>query len=243
METLTGRLDRSFWLAHLFIPLAVAALVLFAFESSGMDLWLADRWYALEGFEWTWRKSWLAYDVIHQHGKQALVAAWLAGLATVVLSYRVDSLVRWRRPLAYLLTAMALLPAVIAGAKHFSQVPCPWDLSRYGGELPYRHNLGYPMGGSEIGHCFPAGHASGGFALLAVYFAAYPFVRRPALFLLPGLLVGALFALGQQARGAHFISHDLWTLSWCWFGALGLFFLFRPRHWLAQPVSGPSSED
>ncbi|HET6591419.1 MAG TPA: hypothetical protein VFG48_00750, partial [Xanthomonadales bacterium] len=40
-----------------------------------------------------------------------------------------------------------------------------------------------------------------------------------------------VIALGQQARGAHFLSHDLWTLSWCWFGALGLFLLFRPGRW------------
>ena len=51
------------------------------------------------------------------------------------------------------------------------------------------------------------------------------------LFLLPGMVIGFTFALGQQARGAHFISHDLWTLSLCWFGALGLFLLFQPHRW------------
>jgi membrane-associated PAP2 superfamily phosphatase len=129
---------------------------------------------------------------------------------------------------------MVLLPTLIAFSKRFSSVPCPWDLARYGGDAVYRHNLSYPVGPAEIGHCFPAGHASGGFALLALYFAAYASARFPAVYLLPGILVGVVFALAQQARGAHFISHDLWTLSICWFGALGLYVLFRPQTWPRQ---------
>ena len=41
-------------------------------------------------------------------------------------------------------------------------------------------------------------------------------------------LIGTVFALGQQARGAHFLSHDLWTLAICWFGSVVLFLLMRP---------------
>jgi len=126
---------------------------------------------------------------------------------------------------------MALLPASIAWSKRLSPVACPWDLARYGGDSTYLRTFEYSFGLADAGHCFPAGHASGGFALLALYFAAYLYARRPALFLLPGLLVGTVFALGQQARGAHFLSHDLWSLSLCWFGALGLFLLFRPGRW------------
>ena len=42
------------------------------------------------------------------------------------------------------------------------------------------------------------------------------------------LLAGAglVFGSGQQLRGAHFLSHDLWSLAVCWFLALGLFCLF-----------------
>lgn len=33
------------------------------------------------------------------------------------------------------------------------------------------------------------------------------------------LVSGLLFGVVQQLRGAHFISHDLWTLVICWFVA------------------------
>jgi membrane-associated PAP2 superfamily phosphatase len=225
------RLDRRFWTLHLLIPLAVAAVVLTALEFTGIDLWLADQWFASEGGHWAWRDHWLAYDVIHHHGKRVLIAFGGLQLILLALSFYVARLRPWRMPLLYLLASMVVVPAAIAHSKHYSAVPCPWDLARYGADLPYLRTFTYPVGLTDTGHCFPSGHSAGGFGLLALYFAGYFYVRRPALLLLPGLMVGWVFALGQQARGAHFLSHDLWAMSLCWFGALGLFWLFRPGRW------------
>lgn len=235
--------DQTFWISHLFLPLTAAVLVLWTLESTTVDLWLADRWYAFEGHQWALRDHWLTYDVIHHHGKQALGVLWLALLGVLLASYRVPRLEMWRRPLGYLLTAMVLLPSLISWSKHLSPVPCPWDLARYGGDMLYRHNLDHSFGLTDVGHCFPAGHASGGYGLLAMYFAAYPFVRRPLWFLLPGITVGLIFGLGQQARGAHFISHDLWTASLSWFGALALFLLFRPQRWGAPAPAADATPE
>jgi len=236
------RPDKRFWMSHLALPFFAAATLLVLLELTSVDLWLADRWFALEGGAWAWRDHWLAYDVIHHHGKQMLIAFGLALLVSIALSFRFDRLRERRMALIYLLTSMALLPACIASSKRFSPVPCPWDLIPYGGESVYRHNFEYTFGVAQSGHCFPAGHASGGFALLAIYFAAFFYARRPALFLLPGLIVGTVFALGQQVRGAHFLSHDLWSLSLCWFGALGLFLLFHPGRWPGSVVRDASAQ-
>jgi membrane-associated PAP2 superfamily phosphatase len=201
-------------------------------EQTTLDLWLADQWFALQGGQWAWRSHWLSYDLIHHHGKQLIIATGLAALLLITVSFVRPAMRHWRAPMSYLLTTMAVVPALIASAKRLSPVACPWDLTRYGGELPYVRTFEHGFGPSDLGHCFPAGHASGGFILLAMYFAALPLIKRPGRFLLPGLLVGWIFALGQQSRGAHFLSHDLWTLGLCWFGALGMFLLFRPARWL-----------
>ncbi len=229
-------LDNRFWIIHLVLPLAVAATVLFTLENTGIDLWLADHWYALEGNEWALRDHWVTYDVIHHHGKQMILTIGLVLLALLLASHRVSRLHPWRKPMGYLLASMILLPTAIAYSKHYSPVHCPWDLTRYGGHATYQRTFDYTFDATDLGHCFPAGHASGGFALLALYFAMYFYARKPLLFLLPGLIVGFVFAFGQQARGAHFISHDLWSISICWFGALGLFLLFRPGTW-PQPAA------
>lgn len=223
--------SKGFWAWHLWLPLVLASTVLFSIEHTSVDLWLADQWYALQGGQWAWRSHWVSYELIHHRGKQLIIGIGLSALALVILSYFRPGLRNWRAPMSYLLTTMAVVPALIASFKKFSPVDCPWDLIRYGGELPYLRTFEHSFGVTDIGRCFPAGHASGGFILLAMYFAVMPFVKNPARFLLPGLLVGWIFALGQQSRGAHFLSHDLWTLSICWFGALGMFMLFRPSRW------------
>lgn len=231
MQPCCWRPDKDFWVLHLALPLAAAVTLLTLLEHTSVDLWLADRWFALEGGTWAWRDHWLAYDVIHHHGKQLVIAFGLVVLAMIVFGFFHTRFRKWRLPLIYLLTGMALPAAAIARFKRLSPVPCPWDLARYGGESEYVRTFEHTFGFTDVGHCFPSGHASGGFALLALYFATYLYARRPALLLLPGLLVGSVFALGQQARGAHFLSHDLWSLSLCWFAALGLFLLFRPGRW------------
>jgi membrane-associated PAP2 superfamily phosphatase len=231
-----GLFDRKFWMTHVALPLIVAVIVLTVLETTGIDLWVADRWYASEGFDWVLRSHWLTYDVIHHYGKVMIITLGLILLVLLVTSFRSPRLRSWRAPLGYLLTCMVLLPVLITWCKHFSHAPCPWDMVRYRGDIPYQHNFSYGWGASGTGHCFPAGHASGGFALVALYFAVYGYVRRPARFLLPGIAVGSVFALGQEARGAHFLSHDLWTVTICWFGALGLYLLFRPANW-ERPIA------
>ena len=36
------------------------------------------------------------------------------------------------------------------------------------------------------------------------------------------LVIGLVFGIAQQLRGAHFLSHDLWALMVCWLVALSL---------------------
>ena len=234
------RPDRAFWVSHALAPGLAAIALLFAVEHSGLDLWLASHWYAIEGGGWNWRDHWLAQGIIHHRGRQLVLTVGLAVLALWLASLRVPALRAWRRPLAYLFVSLVVLPSIVALTKRASPVPCPWDLAPFGGELPYRHNFAYAWPAlADGGHCFPAGHASGGFALVSLYFAAHAGGWRRAWLLLPGLAVGIAFALGQQARGAHFLSHDLWSLSVCWFGALALFALMRP--WKASASAPPGT--
>jgi membrane-associated PAP2 superfamily phosphatase len=235
------RPEKGFWAWHLWLPLFVAFACLYGIEQTSLDVLLADQWFALEGGKWAWRDSWVSYELIHHHGKQLIIAIGLTALSLIVASFLWPRVRYWRMPMSYLLTTMAAVPAAIAYFKHISPMDCPWNLIQYGGDQPYLRNFDHSFVSTHLGNCFPAGHASGGFILLAMYFAALPFVKRPARFLIPGLLVGWVFAIGQQSRGAHFISHDLWTLTICWFGALALFLAFRPATWpRATTVSMPN---
>jgi membrane-associated PAP2 superfamily phosphatase len=67
------------------------------------------------------------------------------------------------------------------------------------------------------GKCFPAGHASAAFAWFSGYFVfrrASPVVARR--WFVTVLVLGTVFGVVQQMRGAHYMSHTLWTAWICW---------------------------
>jgi len=121
------------------------------------------------------------------------------------------------------------VPGLVSLLKASSDLDCPWDLARYGGARAY-HGLLYAYAGPSA-HCFPAGHASAGYAWLALFF--FFAATRPAWRwrgLAAGAGLGLVFGIDQQLRGAHFLSHDLFTAMICWAVALGLSrWMLRPR--------------
>lgn len=190
------------------------------------DLWLADRLYAWEGHAWALRHAgWTRH--IHLIGRDVSTAAWLMVLAAWLIASLRAGWAHLRRPLLYLLTATAVSALLVAALKHGSNVDCPWDLLRYGGARPYLGLFELSPAGLGHGRCFPAGHASGGYAWLALYFflgTVTPRWRWAGLAV--GLGLGLLFGVSQQLRGAHFLSHDLATLALCWTCAVLVYRLF-----------------
>lgn len=161
--------------------------------------------------------DWWARDVIHQAGRWLPrgVAA-LAGVGWLV-SFVVPALAAWRRELLYVFCGMALVIGLVGLMKELTNVDCPWDLADFGGRNPYVALFAHRPHGLKHAACFPAAHSSSGFALLAIYFALrgrVPRVARVAFWAAIG--VGLIFAFGQEARGAHFLSHDLTSAAIAW---------------------------
>ncbi|HZX77884.1 phosphatase PAP2 family protein [Lysobacter sp.] len=221
--------DPRFLVMHAWLPFIALSALLVLTMGLGGDQWLADRMYAFEGGHWALRDAFVTDQLIHKAGRDMDIALWLSVLVAWILTHR-PGREHWRAPLAYLLTATALSMACVAWMKSWSNMDCPWDLLRYGGDRPYVGLWQLRPIGLERGSCFPAGHASGGYAWLALYF--FLAVVRPQWRwwgLAAGIALGLLFGVSQQLRGAHFLSHDLITAAICWGDALLCFGLFRRR--------------
>lgn len=161
--------------------------------------------------------DWWARDIIHQAGRwlPRSVAA-LAGFGWLA-SFRIGALARWRRELLYVFCGMALVIGLVGLMKELTNVDCPWDLSDFGGKNPYVALFAPRPGGLKHAACFPAAHSSSGFALLAIYFALRGRAGRLArVAFWSAISVGLIFAFGQEARGAHFLSHDLTSAAIAW---------------------------
>lgn len=221
---------RRFWLTHLAVPGAVFALIAVALERSGFDLMLADRLYALQGGNWSLKEHFLTSVVLHRWGRNLLALCWLAVVVAAIAANWSMRLRPYRRGLWYLALVLAVAPGLVNLLKGITHVDCPWDLQRYGGAVPYVPLFSAHPGTFRYGQCFPSAHASGGFALLGLYFFARrhaPSARWIALGVALG--IGTIYGFAQQLRGAHFLSHDLWALAVCWLTALAL------AQWLLRP--------
>lgn len=190
--------------------LACLALIL-AWEMTGWDLATA-RWVGSHaGF--AWRDAWWARSLLHDGGRWlslALLAllAWDAARPLLPGPRRRER-VFW---LAVVITCALAIPAL----KQLSATSCPWDLAEFGGAAPYVPHWLPGLRDGGPGHCFPSGHAVSAFAFLGTAMMWRP--HRPALargLLVAIVLMGLLYGGVQFLRGAHFVSHTLWTAWLC----------------------------
>jgi membrane-associated PAP2 superfamily phosphatase len=204
-----------FAVGHLWLPLMAWALAVCTIGALDIDWHLSRALYAWEGYRWLLRDATLTEAVLHRGGHALCIAAWLGTLGAWIVARRRGAALQ--RPLAFLLLSVLASTLLVSWIKSWSNMDCPWDIDGLGGTRPYLDLLSPRPSGLPQGRCFPAGHASGGYAWVGLYFvflAIRPAWRWRGLAI--GLGIGALFGLAQQLRGAHFLSHDLWTLAICW---------------------------
>lgn len=216
---------------HLVIPMLAALAASALLMGLQGDFLIADLIYAAQDHAWLLRDSWITTTVVHEAGKTLASAACLVVLLAWVWSLFDRRLAHLRRPLGYLAVTTLLGCAAVSLLKAITAMDCPWDLQRYGGLRPFVGLFEARPGDLGRAACFPAGHASAGYAWVTLYFffaAVRPQLKWVGLAV--ALVVGATFGVSQQLRGAHFMSHDLWTLVTCWLVALaGSYWLITPR--------------
>ena len=220
----------SFWRWHLGWPLAGFCLLSLVLAAGELDQRLAELFFDVGTGTWLGAGAgdWWAHRLLHDQGRW-LVRGVAAGASSLwVLSFAVPHLRRWRADAGFVALSMLLAVGIVGGLKAVTNVDCPWDLAGFGGHNPavalFAHRPDY----LPRARCFPGAHASSGFALFSFYFLwkdAAP--RRARWALAAALLTGCAFAVGQEARGAHFLSHDLTGAAIVWVVQLLLYWSLR----------------
>ena len=211
-------MDRTLW------PSITLLLALFVgFEFTDIDLWLQDHFFDFKTGTWLVEAAAPWPRLLFYTGPKVLI--WMLGIGLLVLACAPP---RWRdrlplrglarRDLWVVLATLATAPTLIATAKATTNVFTPHDIRRYGGFAPYVRVLeSYPANDRppSRGRGFPAGHASGGFALLAL--AGLAGTRRGRLIgASVGLTLGTMMGVYQMFKGAHYLSHTVITALFCW---------------------------
>lgn len=197
------------------IPILLMAVMLLV-DPTDLDYSLASLFY-VDGAGFIGRRSYWLETVLHDYARQAVILLALSFVLAYIASFRSRTLSAWRRPLGYVVLTMALTTSVVPPLKALTAVQCPWSLVEFGGGETYSPLLGTRPETARPGRCWPGGHASTGFSLLAWFFALrdrHPKAARVALAV--ALALGSVFSAARMAQGAHFLSHNVWTLLIDW---------------------------
>jgi membrane-associated PAP2 superfamily phosphatase len=214
-----------------FVWLSGLLAITLLWDASGLDRAVMQAIGSPQGF--ALRDAWWLSAVLHDGLRTAMTLAWL--LLVVWALWPGLRLPRRERWWVVALVSVSLLAVNLV--KNASLTSCPWDLRAFGGSARHVSHWAWGVVDGGPGRCFPGGHASSGFAFLAL---ALPWLLPPAgaaprrhvvglRWLAAAVFIGLLAGAVQTVRGAHFPSHTLWTLVIC--AALSV-----TGWWLASPT-------
>lgn len=196
----------SVWIAGLVVSVIIH-------EWSMLDFWIQDFFYNTQTSNWlVAARDPLPRFMFYLLPKWGMISTTVAlgfWLGSDLLGKRYRS--RECRARLVLFLTLICTPLVVGLIKRYSGVWCPAELTRYGGEHVYRMLFQSRSLDEKVGHCFPGGHASAGFAFMAMFYLSES--KKMGLFLgLFGCAVGWVMGLYQMFKGAHFMSHTTTTM-------------------------------
>ena len=214
------------------------------FNETPISLWISERFAdGVNGFPW--RDQWLTSTVFHSYANKVT--------ALIAIALILFNLKQWIRPTVsrrligsgrYLMCVWMLSALTISELKAITTLPCPWDLQMFGGTREYLSLLHTFSSAYPAGSCFPSGHSSGGWGMIGLGFVALLYGRSMFKGFLPAIVIGVIYGSTQIVRGAHLVSHELFTVAIClgyaWF--LANFYLF-PRFSLQRQTDESTTTD
>lgn len=213
---------QQMWLHVALIPLLLALLALLA-SSTGFDQAVSDYFYDASSARFPAHDSFWLELFGHRIAKAAIWIVALGLLATAIGVGPFRQSPDTRVAMWTALFAMGLGPAIVYLLKQTTGHHCPWDLKTYGGFAEY--SFQWFVAAADSGRCFPSGHASAGYSLIALYFLGLA-IERPRLArsgLIAAIVVGTLFSAIRVVQGAHFVSHNLWAAAIVWVASAMVF--------------------
>lgn len=198
---------------------ALLVLAIYLFGVTDIDLWVQDLLYDTQTHQWILDRNlqpyrWIFYDGV----KVVLVLFALSMLLSLLLGRKSALVQRYRQGILIVVLSALIVPTAASSLKKVTNMPCPKHSIRYGGAYPHtvvwEH---YPkaLNGLSPTQCWPAGHASGGFALLSLFFL---FKRRKNQYraLLFALGMGWVMGGYKMLIGDHYFSHTWITMLLSW---------------------------
>ncbi|MDD1015506.1 phosphatase PAP2 family protein [Pseudomonas rubra] len=234
---------RAFYMNNLGLPLLLAALVFLMFDLTNLDRLISNllldplsgqfpllhnQWFEKVTHKWprilpNWTGEMAVIGLLLSFIWPRFAAYPQAMPSRTLEKWRIAPALRfttrYRRDLLFVVVAFTLCTTVIHYLKSHTSVYCPVETTLYGGAQLHQEwfeNFTW-LDKAGAGRCWPGGHASSGFTLLAVYFVALRHRWAHARKLLVAVLVlGLVYGTARVLQGWHYMSHTFWAGIFVW---------------------------
>ena len=199
--------------------LLLAATILF-FGLTDIDLSVQNIFYNTGNHKWILDSHLQPYKFIFYDGiKKLLIIIAVLFLLALLFFWKKKLIQEYRKGIIILLLSAILVPTVVGALKKETNMPCPKEELQYGGLYPRTSVWQEYSSEFKLHHhktkCWPAGHASGGFALFSLFFL-FKKRRNKMIGLGVGFLTGWSMGLYKMLIGDHFFSHTVITMVLAW---------------------------
>jgi len=216
-------------LGHLLLVPLLLGLAALAIQHGPLDLALARLFADPVTHTFSLRGSRLLDLIGHEAARGLPIVIGVVGFAAGLCGLRYAPLKPWAPILISLGLSILLGPVLVNLLKGMTTQHCPNALDLFGGSLSYDADRAAPFWAASretAGRCLPSGHASGGYALLSLYFAGWaagrPEWRWSGLAI--GIGAGLVFSIVRMLQGAHFASATVWSAAVDWTVCAAVFY-------------------
>ena len=195
------------------------------FEYSNLDLWVQDFLFDFKANAWVLSHDNSIAKLLFYDGIKNFYILFVLSLVVALLFFSKTKLVsKNKTQLLIVCASVIVVPLLINVLKGATNIPCPRDIDHFGGRYPYATLLtDFPADfvQDEAVNCYPAGHASGGFALMSLYFL-FRSKKSKAVALGGALTLGWIVGSYKMLIGDHFLSHTVVTMLIAWIVILAI---------------------
>lgn len=201
----------------------IAAIVLIVavlfFGLSPADIWVQKHFYNIETHQWILDTNNTVLKFVFYDGiKRLLIVIAVLFLFVLILGWKKQWMRAYRRGLIIVVLSSIAVPLVVGSLKAVSNMPCPKSLDIFNGTYP--HTCVWEKYATKDCHlekqkCWPAGHASGGFALLSLIFLFHSRKNKIAAGS-AAIVIGGSMGSYKMLIGDHFLSHTVITMIVAW---------------------------
>jgi len=201
---------------------ATAIILMFLiilFGLTDIDVYIQNYFYDSTAHKWILNSNLQPYKFIFYDGAKKFLILIAVGFLVVLLFFRSKKVIKEHtKGIIIVILSAIIVPITVGMLKKSTNMPCPKNEILYGGKMPRTavwQSYKEPYSKMEKISCWPAGHASGGFALMSLFFL-FKSRRRKWIALATGVTVGWIMGIYKMLIGDHFFSHTVITMVLAW---------------------------